>query len=142
MGGSFFDVVIEDIMNNYEDFVIYFEYKLYEEVLLKDSYYKLFLYYVCENGNVNLFKFYYNFILKFQGIFNYMIIYDNILLDFVIGNILIFFKNVVSIVKYCNIYFFLLDESCEVERRKIFIMYEYLIYLILNIFDKSRNVVL
>lgn len=55
MSVKFFDVIIEEIMNIDKYFVIYFENKLYEEVLFKDKYNKLFLYYVCENGNVNLF---------------------------------------------------------------------------------------
>lgn len=71
-----------------------------------------------------------------------MDIYDYIFLDLVIGNMLVFFKNVVNIVIYCNVYFFFLDVNCEVERMKIFIMYEYLIYVILKIFDKIRVVVL
>lgn len=71
-----------------------------------------------------------------------MDIYDYIFLDLVIGNMLVFFKNVVNIVKYCNVYFFFLDVNCEVERMIIFIMYEYLIYVILKIFDKIRVVVL
>lgn len=71
-----------------------------------------------------------------------MDIYDYIFLDLVIGYMLVFFKDVVNIVIYCNVYFFFLDVNCEVERMKIFIMYEYLIYVILKIFDKIRVVVL
>lgn len=45
--------MMEDIMNNDEYFVVYFEIKLYDDVLCIDMYFKIFLYYVCENGNVN-----------------------------------------------------------------------------------------
>lgn len=62
MSARFSDVMTEDIMNIDEYFVINLKTKLYEEALFTDRHYKSPLHYACENGNVNVFKFYYFFL--------------------------------------------------------------------------------
>lgn len=107
----FYDEIIYEIINNNEYLIFdYFENKLYEEVYFEDKYNKLFLYYICENGNVNLFNFYYNFICIVISL-NIRII---IFLDFVFLSVLILYKNEFKIVDFCNIYLFFLDISCEI----------------------------
>lgn len=130
--------IIEEIIENDEFLFIYFKCKLYVEVYYKDKYDKLLLWYVCENGNINLFIFYYKLELNFVWVSISIDNYGNIILDFVFKSILFFYKNDVKIVDYCNIYLFYIDVSCDYYRKKIFILYEYLIYLIL----KSLNRVL
>lgn len=68
--------------------------------------------------------------------------HDYIFLDLAIGNMPVLSKNVVNIVIHCNVYLFSSDVNCEAERMKIFTTHEYLTYVILKIFDKTRAVVL
>lgn len=97
---------------------------------------KILLYYICENGNVNLFNLYYKNIV----IIVYLVIDDFLILNVVFNNILVMYKNVVKIV-VCNIYFLFIDVNCDVERLKIFVFYEYLVYLIFNSIFKLRGFV-
>lgn len=129
MSVCFYDEIIEEIIKNDEYLFFYFKCKLFVEVFYKDKYDKLFLYYVCENGNVNLFNFYYKLWINFVSFSISLDIYE-IILDFVFRSILFFYKNNVIIVNYCNIYFFFVD--CDDYRIKILILYEYLVYLILK----------
>lgn len=99
------------------------------------------MYYVSKNGNVNLFIFYYSIISDFLVVIRSMDIDGFMILDYVFFNILIFYKDNVNRVLYCNIYLLFLVVNCNVYRFKIFILYEYLIYLILKVFDKLRVIV-
>lgn len=91
------------------------------------------MYYVCESGNVNLFIFYYEFFINFLNI---IISFDNnkiIFLDVVFVSILIFYKKKLKVVdNLCNIFFVFLDVYCDDYRLKVFVLYEYMVYLILK----------
>lgn len=100
----------------------------------------MFLYYVCENGNLNLFNFYYEFLLNFLNIIVNLEIDSNFFLDFVFENILIIYKNMENNVNYCEIYFLFLDES-NVYRLKLFIFYEYLIFFMLKRLVMFRDII-
>lgn len=107
----FYDEIIDEIINSNEYLIFYyFENKLYEEVFFEDKSKKLFLYYICENGNVNLFNFYYN-LLSIVISLNIKVM---VFLDFLFLSVLILYKNDVKIVDFCNMYFFILDMSCEI----------------------------
>lgn len=100
----------------------------------------MFLYYVCENGNLNLFNFYYEFLLNFLNIIVNLEIDSNFFLDFVFENILIIYKNLENNVNYCKIYFLFLDGS-NVYRLKLFIFYEYLIFFMLKRLVMFRDII-
>lgn len=128
----FYNEMIKDIINNDEYLIIYLEKKLYEEVLLKDNYNKVLLYYVCESGNVNLFNFYFKFLKYFLSIIESFYIEDIFFLDYVFLSILVFDKNEVKFVEKCNVYILFLEVDCNYYRLNVFVLYEYIIYLILK----------
>lgn len=128
----FYNEMIKDIINNDEYLIIYLEKKLYEEVLLKDNYNKMLLYYVCESGNVNLFNFYFKFLKYFLSIIESFYIEDIFFLDYVFLSILVFDKNEVKFVEKCNVYILFLEVDCNYYRLNVFVLYEYIIYLILK----------
>lgn len=128
----FYNEMIKDIINNDEYLIIYLEKKLYEEVLLKDNYNKILLYYVCESGNVNLFNFYLKFLKNFLSIIESFNNEDIFFLDYVFLSILVFDKNEVKFVEKCNVYILFLEVDCDYYRLNVFVLYEYMIYLILK----------
>lgn len=128
----FYNEMIKDIINNDEYLIIYLEKKLYEEVLLKDNYNKMLLYYVCESGNVNLFNFYFKFLKNFLSIIESFYIEDIFFLDYVFLSILVYNKNEVKFVEKCNVYILFLEVDCDYYRLNVFFLYEYIIYLILK----------
>lgn len=128
----FYNEMIKDIINNNEYLIIYLEKKLYEEVLLKDNYNKMLLYYVCESGNVNLFNFYLKFLKNFLSIIESINNEDIFFLDYVFLSILVFDKNEVKFVEKCNVYILFLEVDCDYYRLNVFVLYEYMIYLILK----------
>lgn len=128
----FYNEMIKDIINNNEYLIIYLEKKLYEEVLLKDNYNKMLLYYVCESGNVNLFNFYLKFLKNFLSIIESFNNEDIFFLDYVFLSILVFDKNEVKFVEKCNVYILFLEVDCDYYRLNVFVLYEYMIYLILK----------
>lgn len=128
----FYNEMIKDIINNDEYLIIYLEKKLYEEVLLKDNYNKMLLYYVCESGNVNLFNFYLKFLKNFLSIIESFNNEDIFFLDYVFLSILVFDKNEVKFVEKCNVYILFLEVDCDYYRLNVFVLYEYIIYLILK----------
>lgn len=128
----FYNEMIKDIINNNEYLIIYLEKKLYEEVLLKDNYNKILLYYVCESGNVNLFNFYLKFLKNFLSIIESFNNEDIFFLDYVFLSILVFDKNEVKFVEKCNVYILFLEVDCDYYRLNVFVLYEYMIYLILK----------
>lgn len=128
----FYNEMIKDIINNNEYLIIYLEKKLYEEVLLKDNYNKMLLYYVCESGNVNLFNFYLKFLKNFLSIIESFNNEDIFFLDYVFLSILVFDKNEVKFVEKCNVYILFLEVDCDYYRLNVFVLYEYMIFLILK----------
>lgn len=128
----FYNEMIKDIINNDEYLIIYLEKKLYEEVLLKDNYNKMLLYYVCESGNVNLFNFYLKFLKNFLSIIESFNNEDIFFLDYVFLSILVFDKNEVKFVEKCNVYILFLEVDCDYYRLNVFVLYEYMIFLILK----------
>lgn len=74
------------------------------------------MYYVSKNGNVNLFIFYYSIISDFLVVIRSMDIDGFMILDYVFFNILIFYKDNVNRVLYCNIYLLFLVVNCNVYR--------------------------
>lgn len=72
-----------------------------------------------------MFNFYYKYFFNIV----YLGIVDYFILNVVFINILVIYNDVVKNV-VCNIYFLYIDLDCDVKRLKIFIFYEYIVYLI------------
>lgn len=106
---------------------VYLEKKLQEEALFRDIHNKTPLHYASENGNVNLFNFYYRNCAIVAYLDNDD--YSCEIFNAAFKNTPVIFTNVVK-TAVCNIY--LLDVDCDVERSNILIPHEYLVFLILK----------
>lgn len=136
MSVRFHDESTIEIIDKSEFQVVYLEHKLQEEALFIDMRNKTPLHYACENGNINLFNLYY----KDLAIIAYLDIDDFSILNAAFNNTPVIYKNVVK-TAVCNIYLLSTDVDCDVERLKIFIPHEYLVYLILNSTFTQRGLV-
>lgn len=132
---STIEIIDKNDKNEFQ--VVYLKHKLQEEeALFRDMRNKTPLHYACENGNINLFNLYY----KDLAIIAYLDIDDFSILNAAFNNTPVIYKNVVK-TAVCNIYLLSTDVNCDVERSKIFVPHEYLVYLILNSTFKPRGFV-
>lgn len=127
MSVRYYDESTIEIIDKNEFQEVHLKNKLQEEAVFRDTRNKTPLHYACENGNINMFNFYYK---HFSNI-AYLGIVDYSILNAAFINTPVIYNDVVK-TAVCNIYLLYTDLDCDVKRSKIFIPHEYIVYLILK----------